>query len=359
MSPTIAVEQNADGCLEVFSIGPSGTLNHKWQTTPNGSWSSWASLGGEIFFNRFTVARNADGRLEAFAKNVNGVLTHTGQTAPGSTSWTAWTSMGPSTGTATGGVPFELTVVENADGRLEVFAYGHTGGGMDWGLIHVWQIAPSNGWSGLASLGGNIGEGRFTVGRNADDRLEAFAYGIAPNAPGPGLIHVWQIAPGSNSWSDWTPLGGALQEQPGVGVGRNADGRLEVFAVRTDGEIVHKVQTAPSNGWLWGWASLGGEIRDTFYSTPVIGHNTDGRLEVFVLDREGTLHHKWQTTPNGSWAVDWATEYLPEPLTGVAVGRNADGRLEVFAQRGGLGKRFRKSQTAPGSNSWSDWVVFD
>jgi hypothetical protein len=90
-----------------------------------------------------------------------------------------------------------------------------------------------------------------------------------------------------------------------------------------------------------------------------VEQNADGRLEVFTVGPSGTLHHKWQTAPNGSWAADWATEFLPEPLSGVAVGRNADGRLEVFAQHGVGGKRFRKSQTAPGSNIWSDWAVFD
>jgi hypothetical protein len=356
MSPTIAVAQNTDGRLEVFAVKPPGTLHHKWQTTPNGRWSSWASLGGEIQNNRFDVGRNADGRLTALTRNYESVLSHASQTAPGSNNWSGWSPVGSRTGSTS---IIELTVVENDDGRLEVFAYGFAPNVPLLNLIHAWQIAPDNGWSDWSSLGGDIRGDRFAVGRNADGRLEAFAYGIAPNAPGPRLIHVWQIAPGSNSWSDWTPLGGALQEQPGVGVGRNADGRLEVFAVRTDGEMVHKVQTAPSNGWLWGWSSLRGEVYNWFGAKPVIGYNTDGRLEVFVLDYFGTLHHKWQTTPNGTWAADWATEYWPGGFASVAVGRNADGRLGVFAQRSGLGGLFHKSQTAPGSNSWSDWAVFD
>ena len=39
--------------------------------------------------------------------------------------------------------------------------------------------------------------------------------------------------------------------------GRNADGRLEVFARGTDNALWHIWQTAPNNGWS-GWASLGG-----------------------------------------------------------------------------------------------------
>ena len=58
--------------------------------------------------------------------------------------------------------------------------------GTDNALWHMWQTAPNNGWSGWASLGGvltsNIG-----VGRNADGRLEAFVRG-SDNA----LYHIWQ-----------------------------------------------------------------------------------------------------------------------------------------------------------------------
>ena len=41
------------------------------------------------------------------------------------------------------------TVTNDADGRLEVFARG-----TDNALWHIWQTAPSNGWSSWASLGG-------------------------------------------------------------------------------------------------------------------------------------------------------------------------------------------------------------
>ena len=53
-------------------------------------------------------------------------------------------------------------------------------------------------------------------------------------------------------------------------VGRNADGRLEVFARGADGGIWHKWQTAPNNGWS-GWASLGGWI-----DIVALGQNTLG-----------------------------------------------------------------------------------
>ncbi len=36
----------------------------------------------------------------------------------------------------------EICVMQNADGRIEMFASSN-----DNGLYHVWQTAPNNGWS--------------------------------------------------------------------------------------------------------------------------------------------------------------------------------------------------------------------
>ncbi|MFE2751514.1 hypothetical protein ACFXGA_05870, partial [Actinosynnema sp. NPDC059335] len=76
-------------------------------------------------------------------------------------------------------------------------------------------------------------------------------------------------------------------------VGRNADGRIEVFARGGDGALWHIWQTAPNNGWS-GWQSLGGYIT----SPPVVMNNADGRLEVFVVGGDNALWHIWQTAPN-------------------------------------------------------------
>jgi len=53
-------------------------------------------------------------------------------------------------------------------------------------------------------------------------------------------------------------------------------------------------------GWS-GWYSLGGVLT----SDPAVGRNADGRLEVFVTGTDGALWRKWQVTPNGSWS-GWA-----------------------------------------------------
>ena len=89
-------------------------------------------------------------------------------------------------------------------------------------------------------------------------------------------------------------------------VGRNADGRLEVFS---DGkgqngtELWHSWQTAPMGGWS-AWESLGTHPPE-FIGFVAASANADGRLEVFArigLMSSGTIWHIWQTAPNGGGA---------------------------------------------------------
>src|SRR5690348_13526237 len=105
-----------------------------------------------------------------------------------------------------------------------------------------------------------------------------------------------------SGWNGWDSLGG----QSGGGtpvVGRNADGRLEVFTALTGlagPQLGHIYQTSPNGGWS-GWSSLGAPPGE-FLGSPAVGVNADGRLEVFVrvgLMSVGELWHNWQTPPNG------------------------------------------------------------
>ncbi|TMR27375.1 matrilysin family metalloendoprotease [Nonomuraea zeae] len=219
-----AVNSNSDGRLEVFVRGLDSALHHKWQVTPNGGWSDYASEGGWVT-GPIAVGRNAGGRLEVFVRGSDGALYHKWQTVPGG-GWRDWSSLG--------GWVLNPVVATNADGRLEVFVTGSDGA-----CYHNWQTVPNGGWSGWASLGGWVARPFATA--NADGRLEVFARG-ADNA----TQHIWQMTPGG-SWSGWSSLGSTQLEGPVVG--RNQDGRLEVFTKGEDGALWHTWQTAPSNGW--------------------------------------------------------------------------------------------------------------
>src|SRR5207244_2840908 len=92
-------------------------------------------------------------------------------------------------------------------------------------------------------------------------KLELFARGRDRS-----LWHRWQNDPNvrtSAQWSPWRSLGGQLDGDPTVAL--NHDGRLEVFAVGTDGRAYHIYQRwfDPFGAPWSGWEGLGGARRLT------------------------------------------------------------------------------------------------
>jgi GH25 family lysozyme M1 (1,4-beta-N-acetylmuramidase)/acylphosphatase len=222
-----SAQLNSDGTLEVFARATSGALEHKWQTSANGTWSEWASLGGNLHADPI-VGRNGDGRLEVFAAGADDKLWHIWQTAPHS-SWSNWASFG--------GIDIKGTsrVGANADGRLEAFVTGS-----DDKLHHVVQL-PGGGWSSFLDAGTFKIAGEPAVARNGDGRLEVFARGTDNQ-----LWHLWQ-ASANGDWTSGAAFAGTtLGSTPDVAP--NADGRLEAFWRASNGSIATVFQQV-GGGW--------------------------------------------------------------------------------------------------------------
>jgi hypothetical protein len=345
-----SVGRNADGRLEVFvtaashsGAGVTPSLWHIWQTAPGGTFSAWATLDrppNTSSLSNAAVGRNADGRLEVFTVGSDGALWHLWQTTPGG-SWSSWFSSGQPSVVS---LQQDLAVVSNADGRLEVFAAGSDGA-----IWHLWQTAPNGTWSDWASLGkpSTMGLSSPVAGLNADGRIEVFT------VPFGDIWHIWQTSPGGDWSSSWTQLSDQLipSKFDGLALGQNADGRLEIFARATDGALWHLWQTAPNGNWSPS-ASLGSPSAVEFTTPPTIGRNLDGRLESLIIGNDGALWHLWQTAPNGNWST-WASLGSPPngftPFSLPIVSENADGRLEAFALEGDV--LWHTWQVAPGG----DW----
>ena len=110
------------------------------------------------------------------------------------------------------------------------------------------------------------------------------------------LHHVAQLPGGG--WSGWIDLGsfGVIGEPA---VGRNGDGRLEVFARGMDGGLWHAWQTAANAGWTTG-ARLGNA---SLASDPDVGASADGRLEVFWRAPGGNVETTFQQTGGGWFSI--------------------------------------------------------
>ena len=305
-------------------------------------WDGWASLGGQLASGGVSVVRNFDGRLELFGQTCGTSgpeVAHAWQTSPNG-GWSDWASLGSPPAEFLGA----MAPAANADGRLEVF--GRVGLMSSGGLYHLWQTAPGNGWSAWDNLGGGIGPQFLLVAANADGRLEVFAVSTGPGE----LEHIWQNTPGGG-WSGWSTLGslpGGFPVQ--LSVGRNANGRLELFNVGVGG-LWHNWQTTPGAGWA-GWSRLG-QPSGVNLNGVAVASNADGRLEVFATG-DNALWHIWQTAPNGSWS-DWDSLGNPgaAALDAPSVGVNADGRLRCLSRASGM-RCFMCIRAAPGG-AWSDW----
>jgi hypothetical protein len=193
-----AVARNADGRLEVAVVGGDGTVWHRWQTAPNNDWSSqWESFGkldDQRAIAWLVLTRNADGRLEVFVPANNDVgderaVWHRWQTTPNGT-WSKWDSLEE----PPGGLFGPLAVGANADGRLELFAPAASSGGNQQIWDRFQRTAGDDDWWKWFSLD-TAGSGELltsvpVVARNADGRLELFVVG------GNGAVwHRWQTTP--------------------------------------------------------------------------------------------------------------------------------------------------------------------
>src|ERR1035441_6641256 len=89
----------------------------------------------------------------------------------------------------------------------------------------------------------------------------------------------------------------------------------------------------------------------------VVGHNTDGRLEIFRVAPDGELRHRWQKASNGEWS-SWSG--LGGSLApGIAAAQAAEGGLAVFAVDKDTRTLRYTRQKPPGHSVWGPWQNLD
>jgi hypothetical protein len=296
-SPIVA--KNADGRLQVFVSSVDGSLWSLVQSAPSSStWAAWVSIGkptGTTLTDSAVVTSNADGRLEVFAQAADDALWHVWQTTPNGT-WSSWASQG---NPSSGGIQGALCVGSSLDGRLELFAIG-----LDGALWHIWQIVVNGGWSTWFSHGKPTGQ-TFSgstippvIAPQLDGRLDLFIPSLGGN-----MWRISQTVP-NNGWSDWISHGqsGLFTNPPAIAI--NADGRLELYTPTNEG-VCHIWQEKPNGDW----ADWFNQIPDSSSGPGLVGGSlalapsADGRLELFMLGFDKAIWHIWQTQINGEWAA--------------------------------------------------------
>ncbi|MCX6927272.1 MAG: hypothetical protein NT154_29320 [Verrucomicrobia bacterium] len=307
-----AVAPNADGRHEVFAVGGDGVLYDQWETSVGGDWSGWTSLGGTGMRAPVVAGADADGRLEVLTLGGDQQIWFRHQNYP-NCCWADWSPL------SVGGPPLTAyTLNSNLDGRLEIVAVG-----LDGVLYDIYQAAPNQGWSPWLSLGGTGLRGAVALGRNADGRLEAFVPG------GNGVVYRnAQSSTGIGSWTGFASMAhAALSTITNVAVCSLSDGRLFLLLRQVDGALFYRAQVVPNGGWGEP-VSLGG----TDLLWPVsLGRGADGRLELWAVGTDGQLHTRCQVALNrpDAWS-NWTAMGGTSLQAGVTLSSNAAGDLEVF-----------------------------
>ncbi|GAB3893358.1 hypothetical protein GCM10029964_070000 [Kibdelosporangium lantanae] len=168
--------------------------------------------------------------------------------------------------------------------------------------------------------------GRVVAAPHKDGRLELYV------AAAGGVWQRSQTAVNAG-WGAWKVIGGPAGAT--LAVGRDTDGTLELYATNAQGT------------WLYNgsWQDTGGPGgRDV-----VMGPAEDGRLEVFVAATDG-VWHRWRT-PAGAWS-GWQREQGPADAV-LALGREAGGTLVLFAS--GSAGTFQRDQYAVNAG-WGPWL---
>jgi hypothetical protein len=252
-----------------------------------------------------------------------------------------------------------ITLAKNLDGRLELLANVTRNGRPD-GVWRRWESL-EGGWQGWESLGkpGNGVDFAPAVTRNDDGRLEAAIVGVDGY-----VYHAWQRHPG-RGWTGWQamhPPGEQIRLLGRTAFARNRDGRLELFAMTGEGTVWHRWQTTPAHGPWSPWSTLGNPGGSADEGMTAV-RNQDGHLELFSLDGQSAIHC-WQTRPGSDQWSAWSPLGAPTIPRGVIaldatapkVARDQGGRLELLA-RGEIGVEgvWHRRQSEASHGPWSQW----
>jgi hypothetical protein len=213
-----------------------------------------------------------------------------------------------------------------------------------------------------------VARGADNSSEGAEDTVTTLA-GAGPGVPGPGeptgpvvvnpdgkeqiftrgtgVQALWTAVRNAETgaWEDWTSLGGPLYSDPVPVV--NSDGKLQVFVLDVSGFVTYKLQGADGKFGDWKRISV-----DRSIAKIVAAKNANGSVQIF--GRSGDhLYTAVQTTGADAWS---AWQDLGYPVSGdPTVVSMADGTLEVFTA-GYMGAVYRRAQSAPNSTTWSAWV---
>jgi hypothetical protein len=324
-TPRIAITNGRQG-LELFTLSPEGVAWHRTQTNAGKDvWGQWISLKKSSLIALTTGYRVKDERLELFAIDDAFGAWH----CSNANNW-QWERM-----PANDQIVTQIVVGPNPDkdkfmlfgisGRSSRVYTSYLGDGGDWqpwsetrnGLLNVYN---------LTAASDSIYQPSFVP------ILRDQSYVCVTHLNG-GRWDVQSIP------ENYTSNQASMIQR--------FDGSLALFTV-TRSSVNYTFQDKSKSGAWQPWSTL----IDHGVSQVRSARNADGRLEVFVLIDDASLHHIWEQTPGGPWSGASGLGKPPGRLIAdISVVRNAQGQLVVCALDD-VGGVWRIQQQV----GWTGWI---
>ena len=191
--------------------------------------------------NSFCVSNNEDGNMQVYANGLNGIVFTKSQINSEQDNWSDWVSM--PNNNFTNIAPRQLIAEGNPDFRQSLFFLDETKG-IAWNQT---QASPNINWSNELSGFFNVRNfGEIAVGKNRDGRVELFAIKKDDGS----IIHDRQVSP---NHIDWENKYKTIAQYPTehITIIEDKDGRLQLFAVDSVGLFIQLSQLT-INGSEWG-----------------------------------------------------------------------------------------------------------
>jgi hypothetical protein len=291
-----ASQQGGNRGAQLWGVQYNGTLNTIYQVTPGGSWSQWlgpdwAGAGNPKQVYELAAAQQNNGCAQFWALDTFLRLWTTWQTSPGG-NWAAWS--GPNWNSAQTGMK-----------RIAASQQGGSRGAQLWGitdsyaLVTTYQLTPGGNWSGWQGWAATSENSQFvevTASQQNDGRVQLWALDTLGQ-----LWSCWQTSPGGD-WTGWSgPKWNGAPKLVNIAACQQGGSRgAQLWGITDDYTLVSDYQTSPGGGWS-GWSTGNWSNAPQCYELTAAQQN-DGRVQLWIVTLDQVLTSIYQTSPGGNWS---------------------------------------------------------